>query len=103
MVTSRAAAVITSAGLIIFGLASSIGILGLGGAFDHTVRRFQPTCQAPPFPGSMVMVTLTNMGMAMMPGRGRSGTMRIYTDQAACRTAPCHFEPSTPAHSATNS
>lgn len=90
MTTNRATALITIAALIIFGLAASIGILGLGGAFDHGQRRFLSTCQAPALPGSVVTVTLTNMGMSMMGGRG--ATMRLFPDQARVPAGTISFQ-----------
>lgn len=77
----RTALLLTIVGVIGLAVASTVGVLGFSGAFD-TASRFQPACEAPALPGSVVTVTLTNMGMGMMGGRGRAGTMRLYADQA---------------------
>jgi uncharacterized cupredoxin-like copper-binding protein len=78
---SRTALLLTILGVISLAAASTVGVLGVSSAFDHPAGRFQPACEAPALPGSVVTVTLTNMGMGMMGG-GRAGTMRIYTDEA---------------------
>lgn len=90
MTGNRVATGIVIVGLVIFGLASSIGILGLGGALNYPAYRFRPTCQPPALPGTLVTVTLANMGMPMLPGDER-GTMRVFTDQARVTVGTVSF------------
>ena len=77
---SRTALLLTIVGVISLAAASTVGVLGFGGAFD-TASRFQPACEAPALPGSVVTVTLTNMGMGMGMGMmgGGMGPMGMAT------------------------
>lgn len=62
--------------------ASTVALAAAGGAFRHRWVAPSGQCSAPALPGTVVDVTLTNMGGAMMRGAGVGGMMRVLADRS---------------------
>ena len=75
--STRRAGILAAAVVVLAGV-STVGIAAASGAFRGGYRSPSGVCAAPTsLPGSVVNVTLTNMGRGMMTG----GMMRIFIDR----------------------
>ena len=70
--------------LVVLVAASTVALAAAGGAFRHRFAAPSGQCSAPDLPGTVINVTLTNMGGAMMRG-GVGGMMRVLVDQGQVR------------------
>ncbi len=69
------------AALVVLAGASTVALAAAGGAFDHRWSAPSGQCSAPALPGTVVDVTLTNMGGAMMGGWQGGGMMRVLAER----------------------
>ena len=69
------------AAVLVLAGASTVALAAAGGGFRHGWSAPSGACSAPGLPGSVVDVTLTNMGGAMMRGSGTGGMMRVVIDK----------------------
>jgi uncharacterized cupredoxin-like copper-binding protein len=78
-----------AAAVIVLAAASTLALAAAGGGFRHRGTAPSGQCSAPALPGTVIDVTLTNMGGgAMMRGSATGGMMRVLVnkDQAAAGT-----------------
>jgi len=75
--------VVFAAGVAVLVLAgaSTVALAAAGGGFHRGWSAPSGACSAPALPGSVVDVTLTNMGGAMMRGYGPGGMMRVLVNK----------------------
>ena len=73
------------AALAVVGLAgaSTVALAAARGAFDRQGAAPSGQCSAPDLAGTVVDVTLTNMGGEMMRAGAMGGTMRVFSDRSS--------------------
>lgn len=70
---------------------STVALAAAHGSFSHRGSAPNGACTTPKLPGTVVDVTLTNMGGGMMQGSGTSGMMRVLTSNDQVRAGTVSF------------
>ena len=76
---------------LLLAAASTVAIAAAKGAFHRGWRAPNGQCTAPALDGTVVDVTLTNMGGPMMGGAMMGGTARLYATPAAVKAVTVSF------------
>ena len=85
VLVGAALAVVVLAGI------STVALVTASGAFSHRGSAPNSECTTPKLSGTVVDVTLTNMGGGMMQGSGAGGMMRILTSSEHVRAGTVSF------------